>query len=125
MLCDDGRELDRALPRHRSKPHRSVLVTNICEIRNAVEIDNRCGRDEAEIHHGQKALPASEKPRFALISREQADRRIDCGRSVVLEYRRLHCVSCSQRIRAISYSASSRVMIGEELASVQGGRNAK
>src|SRR5262249_57865258 len=106
-------------------PTLSVPVANIGEVRNGVEIDNRCGRDEAEIHHGQKALPASEKPRFALISREQADRRIDCGRGVVLEYRRLHCVSCSRRIRAIFYGASSRVMIGGELAPMQGGRNAK
>src|SRR6266511_3806873 len=86
----DGGELDRALARHGAEPDLAVVLADVGEARDRVQVDERRGPGEAEVHERHEALAAGQELGAAAVAREERDRLLDGLGSVIVEPRRFH-----------------------------------
>src|SRR5207249_12218200 len=54
------------------------------------DVDQVLGLGQAQLHHGDEAVPAGEQLRVVLVARQEPDRLLDARDPMVLEGRRVH-----------------------------------
>src|SRR3990172_3348067 len=100
-LANNGRDLDRALSRHRAEVNRPVAFLDISETVDPIQVDESGGPAQPKVQKRHEALAAGQDLRVSTIPGEQSDGLLDTRRSMVVEFRGLHVrVPRARRIRS-------------------------
>ena len=79
------RPLARLVAHQRADVQRAVLLLELAELGDAVDVDERPRRGEAELHQRDQALPAGEDLRVFAVLLEQGQRLVEGRRREVVE----------------------------------------
>src|SRR5262245_24708870 len=107
-----GLDHDRAVLRDLGRPQHGVVggqctdaqliavEADVAQLIEAPDVDQPFGAGEAQIEHGNQALPAGENLGLSSVSGEGGERRRQIGRALVLEWCRLHAADSPGSRRA-------------------------
>ena len=87
---DDGIELEPPVTAERADHEAAVVVRDLVELRETVDVDERCRPGEAQVHQRNQALPAGDHSGLRL--RDGFERFLHRRGADVVERRRLHDV---------------------------------
>jgi predicted transcriptional regulator len=90
MLRDKRRGLKLEMPRQRADPDAVRRFVDKTEARDAIDVDENGGVQQAEIQHRHETLPTGENLGLPARSRQGRNRRVTISRDDIVELRRLH-----------------------------------
>ena len=94
MLTGDGGVEQLGVPGHGADPELAVGDLDIRQVGQAVDVDQRLGLGQPELHHRDQAVSPGQDPGLRAEPREQRQRVIHAGRLLVLDIcRNLHAAS--------------------------------
>jgi hypothetical protein len=76
------------VPGQRADRELVAVLSEVGELRQAVDVHQELGPGEAELHHRDEAVPARERPGFPVSVGQQRERGLKRGRALVLDGRR-------------------------------------
>ena len=86
LACQRGAEQFR-VPGERADPQLALLDPQVAELGEVVDVDQRLGLGQAELHHRDQAVPAGQHPGLRPELGQQRERVADAGRALVLKVR--------------------------------------